>query len=381
MSEPEARAIWWRLPYTATGWLMAANVAVFAWMLYAHGMGATDDHIVLFAYGAKYNPAIDRGEWYRLVSSNFLHSGWLHLVVNMYALANMGLVCEFLFGSTWFLTLYVGAGLAGAYVGYRGHDMLSVGASGAICGLGGALVALGYVGREVVRPELGDQLRRGAVPFVLGNAAVGAVIGNIDNHAHGGGFAGGFVIGALIVLLARKPQVLRTAGIAGALCALGTIGWGAYEGLVHLQEGLVAVEIVEFHRQATVPLQNALNALAKRLDALPAGERERGMARREAWLDWLDARAAFRATVLAWPEPRDPTLRVALADVRKQEPSFEALRERLARFADRTVDRDIDADDTAHHAEWEAAARTPTIKLVQELSVRLDQVYPHPKKR
>lgn len=381
MSEEARPSVWWQLPYTVTGWLLAANLALFAWMLFAHGWGATDHHFVLYAYGAKYNPAIDRGEWYRLIASNFLHSGWLHLGLNMYALANMGLVCEFLFGSAWFLALYVGSGLAGAYVGYRGHEMLSVGASGAIFGLGGALLALGFVGREVVRPELGAQLRRGAVPFVLINASLGGLIEGVDNHAHMGGLVGGFVIGTAIVLLARVPRALTAFGVAGAVAALGALGWGAYGAVVHLHDGLVAVEIADLDLQAVRPLQEELHKLARRLKDLPETPRERGMARRAAWLDWLDARATFREKIAAWPAPRDPAVRVALADARARDRSLEPLRDRIARFADRTVGDDIDADEPRNAPEWDAAVNPPTLKLVEELKRRLQQVYPYTEKR
>lgn len=383
MSDREPPSIWWRLPYTATGWLIAANVAIFAWILYAHGLDATDDNVVLFAYGAKFNPAMAKGEWYRLVASNFLHSGFLHIAVNMYALANMGLVCELIFGTAWFLVIYVFSAGTGAYIGFVGHKMLSVGASGAICGLGGVLVALGFLGREVVRPELGDQLRRGAVPFVLGNAAVGAVIGNIDNHAHGGGFAGGFFVGGLIVALAGAPKLLERAGVVLALAALGVVGWSGYEAFVHLPGNLAAVEISELGRRAFDPMSRAQKAAVDELDRLypkgewkPPADRARGMAWRKAVLELLEARARFRATIQSWPEPADPAVRTALADTRKRDRDLAAMADRVARYADRTVDEDLRDDFARNRDDWDALLGPVYAKATRELRARFEEIYP-----
>ena len=387
MSDQETPSVWWQLPVRLTGWLLAANVAIFAWLTWKYGLGATENNFVLFAYGAKYNPAIDRGEWWRLVASNFLHSGWLHLTVNMYALVQMGLVCELLFGPGWFLGIYVLSGLGAQYLGYRGHDMLSVGASGPICGLGGALISLGFLGRDRLPGDLSARLRRGAVPFVVLNAMIGMGPWGIDNHAHGGGFVTGLVVGAMAVGLARAGRLYAVGGVAMGCVAVAVLAYGGVEAWRRVPEARVAIEITALFKPLRLVTEAGKSMTAELARLYPTErrvgpfDRARGMAARKALLEWIDARIAFRAAILGWPEAQDAAVRTALADWRARDPDLGPMRTRFARYADRSVEEDLERDQAQHFEEWKALMNPPWDKGMLALNERFLQVYPLPPKR
>ncbi len=128
------------------------------------------------------------GEWFRLVSSMFVHAGWLHLAFNMYMLFLLGPPLEAVLGRGRFLTLYLVAGLGGSAASYAFSSVmtLSVGASGAIFGLMAAWVV---VSRRLDRDA-------SQVLVLLGiNVVLGFVMPGIDWRAHLGGALAGALAG------------------------------------------------------------------------------------------------------------------------------------------------------------------------------------------
>ena len=117
--------------------LVAVNVIVFLMM----GWGSTEPE-TLVGWGASFGPRTTNGEWWRLVASMFVHTGMFQLLVNCAALAQLGLVLERLVGHITFAAVYVAAGVLASLVCLSDYPMaVSVGASGAICGLYGLLLA------------------------------------------------------------------------------------------------------------------------------------------------------------------------------------------------------------------------------------------------
>lgn len=144
------------------------------------------------------------GEWFRLVSSMFLHAGWLHIAFNMYVLYILGPPLERVLGHGRFLTLYMLSGIGGSVASYwfSAVNTLSVGASGAIFGLMAAWIVIGRrLDRDVTQ-----------IIFLLGiNVALGFVIGGIDWRAHLGGAVTGAVVG-LILTTGRGQEGRRQVG-------------------------------------------------------------------------------------------------------------------------------------------------------------------------
>jgi rhomboid protease GluP len=155
--------------------------------------------------------AIDGQSW-RLLTSVFLHGGIIHLGVNLWVLSRIGPLVERLYGNVGFTLLYLAAGLGGALASAWWHPLVvSVGASGAIFGLIGGLGAFLISHRSAIPAPVVAGVRGGVIAFVVYNTLFGLAIPGIDNAAHLGGLASGFVAG---LLLQRPWPVARpTAGL------------------------------------------------------------------------------------------------------------------------------------------------------------------------
>ena len=120
--------------------IAAINVAVFFGMLF--GLGAISDPNTLAAWGASIGTRTSNGEWWRLLTSTFVHLGILHLIVDVAVLIQLGAVLERLVGRLTFIAVYLSAGLFAGLVNLSSHPVgPSVGVSGAIFGLYGLLLA------------------------------------------------------------------------------------------------------------------------------------------------------------------------------------------------------------------------------------------------
>jgi rhomboid protease GluP len=162
------------------------------------------DGEVLYRLGALWAPAIVHGEPYRLVTAMFLHGGLIHIGFNMMVLMDIGPVVEEVYGSARFLFLYTASGIAGyvlsAFTPFRPHPALGVGASGAILGLIGVMIAIttrrGGSSMQALRSRL--------VSWVVSIFVFGFLMSGIDNWAHFGGLAAGFALGKIFA--DREPM-------------------------------------------------------------------------------------------------------------------------------------------------------------------------------
>jgi rhomboid protease GluP len=174
-----------------------------------------------YRLGASFGPAIFYGnEWWRLITAMFLHAGLVHIGFNMMALMQFGPALEELYGSSRYLFLYVVTGAFGFLLSAaRGH--FSIGASGALLGLVGATLAITSKRGGTYMRELRSRLISSVgILFVLGFSGFMAM----DNFAHGGGLAAGFVIGKIFA--DRQPVNVtekRTAYVLGWLAGIAVI--------------------------------------------------------------------------------------------------------------------------------------------------------------
>lgn len=174
--------------------LIFINLVVFLLMTLAGGSTNID---VLILFGAKVNPLIDLGQYWRLLTGIFLHIGFTHLLFNTYALFVLGKYSENLFGHGKLLILFLFSGLTGSTLSYLMSPNVSAGASGAIFGLLGAIVVYGW---DI------DFLRRSGLIrtllIILGiNLVLGMIIPGLDNNAHLGGLIGGSTLGIIFRLI------------------------------------------------------------------------------------------------------------------------------------------------------------------------------------
>jgi rhomboid protease GluP len=150
-------------------------------------------------FGANFAPLTTGGEWRRLFTCTFIHFGIVHLAFNMWALWDSGRLTERLFGNAWFAALYVFAGLCGSSASmFWNQEVISGGASGAVFGVFGALLAYMTVERGSIPPATLNHLRVSTSIFVVYSLFYGFVQSGIDNAAHVGGLAGGFIMGLVL---------------------------------------------------------------------------------------------------------------------------------------------------------------------------------------
>lgn len=152
------------------------------------------DTNVLVNLGAKYNPAIVEGQWFRLFSCMFLHGGLVHIAANMYSLYSIGPLVEHLYGKIKYISLYIASGIVSSLFSFWFSPYVSIGASGAIFGLLGVLFIFSM--RE--RKRVGKSFFINIASTVLINLYIGLSLPGIDNFAHLGGLLSGIMLGAIL---------------------------------------------------------------------------------------------------------------------------------------------------------------------------------------
>jgi membrane associated rhomboid family serine protease len=156
--------------------------------------------------------------WYRLLTAMYLHGGLIHIGFNMMVLLDIGPVVEEVYGSARFFFIYTLCGFCGSLLSAKFSAASSVGASGAILGLVGVLIAI-TSRRSGAHMQ---QLRGRLISWVVTIFAIGLFFGGLrtDNWAHFGGLAAGFLLGR--VFADREPMNSTERNVAYAL------GWSAF---------------------------------------------------------------------------------------------------------------------------------------------------------
>jgi membrane associated rhomboid family serine protease len=217
-SPPKKRTRPW-----ATLALLAANVLAMGAFVLLVRLSAPGDDTVLVRAGALFRPAVQAGEWWRLFTMPLLHAGLLHVAVNLYGLFLLGRFAEEILGARRLLAVYLTAGASGALVStLLGRSPLSIGASGAVLGLLGALVVI-LLRRRSAWPD--DKWRRALLwnLVLLGALQIwlGFQIPMHDNAAHLGGLIGGAL--ATLLLLPREGDGSRASRALATVLAAALV--------------------------------------------------------------------------------------------------------------------------------------------------------------
>lgn len=246
------------------------NLAVFAGMALS-GIAMDPTPRQLIDWGANYGPLTLGGQEWRLLTSMFLHGGLFHIFFNMWCLWDLGALCESLYGHTTFAAVYLISGIGASLASVWWHPAVpSVGASGAIFGIVGALIASYYLG-EFSMPRFAVKGHLRSVLVFAGYALIfGAMSGRTDNAAHIGGLITGLVFGALIARVAPEREPFRR-GAMILLVGLIVFGSGAWlywsrSYLVHASRG---EELLDENKtdEAIAEMQRSIQ---QRPDYLPA---------------------------------------------------------------------------------------------------------------
>lgn len=185
--------------------LIVINIGVFIIFTL---LGKSDDVLFMRQYGAMYEPYVTEGhEYYRLFTSTFLHFGIEHLLNNMVMLGALGFNLEPEIGKVRFLLVYIISGIGGNICSLLlnvslGDVVVSAGASGAVFGLMGALLC------AVIRKKgrIGRLNKKGMLILAVFSIYVGLSEQGVDNAAHIGGLACGFVLEALLASVKRRAS-------------------------------------------------------------------------------------------------------------------------------------------------------------------------------
>ena len=224
--QPVIRTPWVRhqeSTITLTHILFGINAAVFLGMALAAQTIMDFPVPELVHWGANVGALTISGEWWRLLTNIFVHAGIIHIGFNMWCLWYLGELAEQLYGAWTYGCIYLICGIGASLASAGWHPYVpSVGASGAIFGLAGALFTAIKLGEfSVPRSALSGTLRSlGA--FVVYNLIFGFAISGVDNAAHIGGLITGGIVGALVALFApaREHALRRAAVFVGVFLAL-----------------------------------------------------------------------------------------------------------------------------------------------------------------
>jgi membrane associated rhomboid family serine protease len=189
-----------RPKFVVTPALVAINVLVFL-MMVTHGVSFTSPNIYqLVQWGADYGPyTFGHQQMWRLLTSNYLHIGIVHLLVNMWCLWGLGRLAEVFYGSADFALAYVLSGVSGSILSIMLKPLgVSAGASGAIFGIAGLMLTTLKWGNVPLPPENKNAIYKGVLQFAGINLFFGAVAPGVDNLAHMGGFVSGLLVGAVM---------------------------------------------------------------------------------------------------------------------------------------------------------------------------------------
>jgi rhomboid protease GluP len=281
--------------------LGALNLALHAWVA---RQGSLEDAALLVQLGALERGRVWDGEVWRLLGATFLHGGWWHAGGNAAGIVLAGSMVERALGAKRFVAIYLASALGGSVLSLLGHDVVSAGASGAVLGTTGALVALHL-------RRLGSWrafLRSGGTHLLAATLAAGALGAALlrdvmppDDLAH----AGGFATGAWAGWLASRPAPRVRwpwAVFAAVLAALCTAA-------VWPRPGVTGFEALQLQRELHAALRREDTAEAGRLSAVAreSGLETPALAYYEALLaaheDRLEDALAVLRALLDTPDP------------------------------------------------------------------------------
>ena len=174
---------------------VAITNVLFLLMEFAGGSTNTD---LLVEFGAAYSPLFRQGEYWRLVMPMFLHIGWPHILLNMFALYVLGPILERVYGYGRFSLLYVGSGMASSFLTMSVSSDVAAGASGAILGIAGAMLATGFLHPDIVPRHQKQVFGRLLFLMIVLELLMGLLIPHVDNWGHLGGLVGGMILAGLI---------------------------------------------------------------------------------------------------------------------------------------------------------------------------------------
>lgn len=316
------------VPWLTYG-LIAANVLVWLLMLGEGSMLTTTPVPTLLDWGGNAASEVQKGQWWRMASAMFVHGGLVHLAANMFGLYAAGTLVERIYGAAPFALLYCGAGLAGSALSlhFAAQSAVSVGASGAVFGVAGALMVAVAQHRRALPHFFRAQMLGGVGFYVVYSLMQGFGTQGIDNAAHVGGLLGGALVAAV---LPERFDLTRYAAAIGARSVVAAAVAGV------LIVGLVATApVATLDQGRMIRTDKTLQVLFRLFDKTVATMVADGEAVTAGRMSLIEADERSR-TVHA-PAFRDLLIQLDAADLGRDDPRapfVEDLRQLTALFAE-----------------------------------------------
>ncbi len=263
--------------YLITIVLIALNALVFAAMVARGASFFSPTPQQAIAFGADFGPLTLNGQWWRLVTSMFVHFGIIHIALNMWCLWNLGRAAEYLMGRTAYVLAYFVSGIFASIASVYWHPLSAgAGASGAIFGMAGVLVTYVYLKKTPAHIQINRKMLSSLGTFIAYNLAFGALPG-ISNAAHIGGLVMGLAVGAVLPASSASDDsrrsrlslvaffsaiVLVGSAVAAKKLTRGVTDLGEVESLFHqnkMDEGLVRLQRLTAQRPEFAPAQELLS--------------------------------------------------------------------------------------------------------------------------
>jgi rhomboid protease GluP len=226
-------------PITTT--LVGMNVAVYVVMVLTGVAPVTPAIPQLLKWGANWGPLSLGAEPWRILASNYVHGGIIHIALNMWCLWNLGFLAERIFDPWTYVLTYTACGLGGSLASLWWHPLaVGVGASGAIFGLAGALIAALYLGHLPISKQAIQGTLKSLLLFAGYNLFFGAAVPGIDNSAHIGGLVAGLVLGAVLAKHLMEPPEVRDGWRRGVFLATAVVLVLVFVLVKHVSGNLVA---------------------------------------------------------------------------------------------------------------------------------------------
>jgi rhomboid protease GluP len=208
--------------------LIGLNAATFVAMLVSGVSLIEPSSLQLVKWGANWLPLSLGPQPWRVLVSNYIHIGILHIFLNMWCLLNLGALAERVFDRMTYIVGYTLCGLAGSVASLwwqfmRHTPAVGAGASGAIFGLAGMLLSFLYLGSFPLPRQALQPIIRSLFAFAGYNLIFSAIIPGIDNAAHIGGLIAGVALGSILAQHSADPMEVRRRWRNNALAGVAVI--------------------------------------------------------------------------------------------------------------------------------------------------------------
>ena len=272
--------------------------------------GGSTDTSTLIKFGAKFNPYIYEGEWWRFFAPIFLHIGFLHLAMNTMGLYFLGTEVERIFGNARFLFIYLFAGGTGFIASFIFSANISAGASGAIFGCFGALLYICLIYPKLFFRTMGPSV----IAVLVFNLIFGFSVSGIDNAGHLGGLAGGFLAAGIMHFPKQKKLMLQLAFlILSTIVVWGSLSYGFSHAGKHQGEGTNLLLAKEYIQQENYEQAHKLLTEIEEKSSNPSGQLYFDLSYTEIRMNMLaEAKAHLQKAIELAPEVSEAYFNLAL---------------------------------------------------------------------